>query len=206
MFDSGISAVDLIKELKNEVDVAYEIPDGSYIFWLSSLEQLLYSEIIKEQNKIIIVEPPEDKIIIASVFTPFGESPFRFEDIHTIYADGVQLIKSTVTSGVIFPNTYYKTGVDIGYNVRNAKNPLYKVSEIVIIYFARPEIKTGINAGNLNVMIPYEFIDLIKAKLRGEAYKLCNEDIVAAKWLGDYNALLESFKVWILNRKEKLGM
>ena len=198
MFDSGIKTEDLIKDLKSEIDVALEIPDETYIFWLSSLEQLLYSEFIKEQNKITVIDPPEDIINIASVYTPAGESPLRFEDIHTVYADNIQLIKSTAASGVIFPNTYYKIGLDIGYNVKRA------VTEMVIVYFVRPKVKT--DGETENVMLPYEFIDLVKAKLRGEAYKFCNEDAVAAKWLNDYNALLENFRQWLELRQAKFGM
>jgi len=208
MFDSGISVKDLIKDLKSEVDVALEIPDGTYIFWLNSLEQLLYSEVIKEQNKIVITEPPEDIIPIGLIYTPVGESPVRFEDIHAIYADKIQLIKSTAASGVIFPNTYYKLGADIGYNAKVIKKTLVdeiqSVSEMTVVYFARPALKKDTAHGNVSV--PYEFIDLVKAKLRGEAYKLCNEDGAAAKWLNDYNVLLESFRQWLELRRAGFGI
>ena len=198
MFDSGIWASSLINDLKSEVDVAYEIPDNTYMTWLNSLEQLLYSEFIREQGKILVANPGKDKINISSLIVPAGESPVRFEDIYTIYADGVQLIKSTLTSGVIFPNTYYKVGVDVGYHTDDV------VSEMTIIYFVRPEIKK--DTVSANVMIPYEFIELVKAKLRGEAFKLCNEDAVAAKWLSDYNALLESFRQWLDLKRAGFGM
>ena len=55
-------------------------------------------------------------------------------------------------------------------------------------------------------MLPVEFIDLVKAKLRGEAYKLANEDNHAAKWLNDYNTLLETFKAWIADKSANFGM
>ena len=206
MFDSGIPANDLIRDLKDEVDAAYEIPDSAYIKWLNALEQLLYSEFIREQNKIVVTDPPVNKIIISSLPAPAGESPVRFEDIHTVYAGGTQLIKSTLTSGVIFPDTYYKHGVDIGYNTDGT------VSEITVIYFVRPALKSVGSSDSdhtteqSSVKIPYEFIELIKARLRGEAYKLCNEDAAAAKWLNDYNALLESFKQWLALRQPSFGM
>ena len=198
MFDSGIPANSLIKDLKSEVDVAYEIPDGTYMTWLNALEQLLYSEFIIEQGKILVINPTTDKINITSLTVPAGESPVRFEDIYTVYADGAQLIKSTLTSGSIFPNTFYKHGVDVGYNADD------EVSEMTIIYFVRPKIKTAGSA--VHVMAPYEFIELVKAKLRGEAYKLCNEDAAAAKWLNDYNALLENFRQWLALRQAGFGM
>ena len=62
------------------------------------------------------------------------------------------------------------------------------------------------NVNDVNVMLPIEFIDLVKAKLRGEAYKLANEDSIAAKWLNDYNTLLETFKAWIADKSSNFGM
>ena len=50
MFDSGISAKALIAELQSEVDVALPITNSTYATWLNSLQWLLYSAIIKEQN------------------------------------------------------------------------------------------------------------------------------------------------------------
>jgi hypothetical protein len=55
-------------------------------------------------------------------------------------------------------------------------------------------------------MLPAEFIELAKAKLRGESYKYANEDGLAAKWLNDYNALLETFKVWVQSKSANFGI
>jgi len=55
-------------------------------------------------------------------------------------------------------------------------------------------------------MLPIEFIDLAKAKLRGEAYKVANEDSLAAKWINDYNMLVETFKAWIERERANFGM
>ena len=296
MFDSGISVKQLIDELKNEVDVAPEITDDSYVEWLNSLQQLLYGEIIKEQAKFE-KSVTSDIIPIDSIIVPDKANKVRFEDIHAIYADGTQLIKSTVASGGIFNNTFYKLNNDVAINVPSIKktvikyvgddvpvgNPvvlsklniygkeyttaedpegnahsqgiltldngsygtiyvneiipteLQKTSihtifayydgpvvtdkrddvyatfeilskEIVIIFIVKPELVTTANMSNSNVMVPIEFIDLVKAKLRGEAYKLMNEDSYAAKWLNDYNILVESFKVWIEDKKPKFGL
>jgi hypothetical protein len=46
---------------------------------------------------------------------------------------------------------------------------------------------------------------MVAAKMRGEAYKIANEDGLAAKWLADYNAQLESFKVWAADRNHRYG-
>lgn len=199
MFDSGISVKSLIEELKNtEVDIALDIPDKTYEEWLNSLQQLLYTEVIKEQKKVTITGTTQSPIELSSIIVSYDENTPRFEDIYAVYADDTQLIKSTVTSGHIFPNTFYKEDDNIGYNTKNTP------AEITIVYIVKPALITS--TYSTNVMVPVEFIDLVKAKLRGEAYKLANEDSIAAKWLNDYNILLETFKAWIAEKSPNFGM
>jgi hypothetical protein len=203
MFDSGISVKDLVEELKNtEVDIALDIPDNTYVQWLNSLQQMLYTEIIKEQKKVTISTFDINKINLSSIYVQNDENAPRFEDIYTIFADGVQLIKSTLTSGSIFPNTFYKDNNDIGYHTKNVP------SWFTIVYIVKPALVTVTDdeINDANVMVPIEFIDLVKAKLRGEAYKLANEDGIGAKWLNDYNILLETFKAWISVKAPSFGM
>ncbi|MBQ3114864.1 MAG: hypothetical protein IJC06_01905 [Clostridia bacterium] len=203
MFNSGISAKDLVAQLKNEVDVAIPISNASYVSWLNSLEQLLYTELIQEQGKIELDSVSSGVIGIDTLNVSNDENAVRFEDIHAVYADQTQLIESTVASGVIFPDTYYKIQNNIGLNLKN------QAEKLKIIYFVRPALKTvdtNDNISSENVMLPVEFIDLAKAKLRGEAYKVANEDSIAAKWLNDYNVLLETFKAWISGKQSEFGM
>lgn len=196
MFNSGKSVAELITELRDEVDIALEIPTSTYLVWLNSIEQLCYSEIIKEQREITIANPSHT-ILLTSLTVSEDEAPVRFEDIYAVYADGVQLMKTTLASGRIFPDTYYKQMDDLGLNLP------YMTKELKVIYFVRPKIKTSEEG---SVMMPIEFIDLVKAKMRGEAYKLVNEDALAGKWLNDYNVLLETFKVWCNNKASQFGM
>jgi hypothetical protein len=196
MFDSGKSVKELITELRDEVDIALEIPTTTYLVWLNSAEQLCYSEIIKEQREVKISNPTTP-ITMDSLTVSENEAPIRFEDIYAVYADDVQLAKTTLTSGRIFPDTFYKHNDNLGFN-----SP-FKTRELRIVYFARPKVKT---AEEGNIMLPIEFIDLIKAKMRGEAYKLVNEDALAGKWLNDYNVLLETFKAWCNNKASQFGV
>ena len=209
MFDSGIPFRRIVEELKNEVDVAIPISNENYVEWMNSLHQLLYTEVIKEQKKVTIMTSNQNVINLSSIYIESDkESQPRFEDIHAIYADGVQLMKSTVASGVVFPNTFYKDNNNIGYNTKNTPQ------ELTIVYMVRPSLygvvaNEGdyiIAGGTTNVMVPAEFIDLVKAKLRGEAYKLANEAELSAMWLNDYNILLETFKAWIADKSPNFGL
>jgi hypothetical protein len=139
-----------------------------------------------------------------------GQDRARFEDIVAVFVNDVQLIKSSVLSGKIFPNCYYKKDEDnLGLNVYI--QPEDTIGKIRIIYRPRPKLKEtkGENetiSADDYVMLPAEFVELARAKLRGEAYKLANEDLLAAKWLNEYNVLLESFKVWIASKQNTFGL
>ena len=200
MFDSGISVKKLIDGLQSEVDIALEITDETYIDWLNSLQQLLYTEVIKEQKKTTLQGTMLNPISLSLIMKENNENTPIFEDIYAVYADGVQLIQSTLTSGVIFPNTFFKNNNRIGYRTKTPPQ------EMIIIHIVRPALVTIEQYNNTNVMIPIEFIDLVKSKLRGEAYKLANEDALAAKWLNDYNTLLETFRAWVTEKASNFGI
>lgn len=198
MFNSGITVKELVDELIAEVDVALDIPKATYVTWLNSLQQMLYTEVIKEQVDWIIEN--------ASSKNPFKEmDDIRFEDIVAAYADGVQLIKSTPASGKIFPNTFYKEGGSIYFNAQyTTEDEILRVVHIVKPPLAKVDANDEIEDDD--VYLPIEFIELAKAKLRGEAYKLANEFDYAANWLNDYNNLLETFKLWIAEKSPKFGI
>lgn len=202
MFDSGISAKALIAELQSEVDVALPITNSTYATWLNSLQWLLYSGIIKEQNDLIITEPQEDVIQIASLDVSDNEAPIRFEDIYAVYADTTQLIKTSITSGFVFPDCFYKKGDNLAVKMQKTPNfikLIYHIKPKLIKVNENDEIQDG------NVMIPIEFIELVKSKLRGEAYSLENEYGPASNWLNNYNILLENFKQWLSDKAQQFG-
>lgn len=199
-FDCGITASELIDEIRDEADIAIPIADIDYILWLNSVEQLLYGELVREQGKIELDGVFDGVIDIEGLDVPNGENTVRFEDIHAVYADGVQLIKTTLASGAIFLNSYFKADNGVGLNLS------FKPEKIKIIYFVRPALKTEDNIDSEHVRMPREFVDLVKAKLRGEAYKLANEDGLAAKWLNDYNVLVETFGTWISGKQPNFGL
>lgn len=199
MFNSQVSANDLIKQLKDEIDIAIEIPDETYIGWINSTERLLYTEIIQEQ-RITQYEAngkTVDLIAFDLLATEDDEDNIRFEDVNAVFADDIQLIKSTVASGNIFPNTYFKCVNDLGIHIED------DVQKITVCYFVKPKLK---ETGEEMIALPIEFLDLLKAKLRGEAYKVANEAEIAAMWINDYNTLLTDFSHWIAGKKPEVGI
>lgn len=205
MFDSGISAEELISRLDEEADVARPIPKQNYIEWLNAVEQLLYSEIIHEQHKAEIDgDKIKDGVLdLSAVTVPDGADSLRFEDIYTVFCGDRQLIRTNRASGDIFRDVYFKADGALGINCEVAR-----IYGIRLIYYIRPKLKIvgSDGAATGNIMLPPEFVPLISAKLRGEAYKLANEDVLSAKWLNDYNILLENFKEWIKLKQASFSM
>lgn len=217
MFDSGITAAQLVSELKKETDIAMPVPNSVYADSINYVQQMLYAEIIREEGIIsfpadadadgINIEPvPNDNNPELTLYevniaeAPEEQDKIRFEDIRLVYWGGVELIKSTAAACRIFGNAYAKSArgglitLSVDERTKNAAD-----GRVNIIYYKRPKLiradRNGFTDGN--IMLPAEFIDLIKTKVRGEVYKTVNEDSLAAKWLNDYNSILESFKMWI---------
>lgn len=201
MFRSGIKAANLIEDVKNEVDVALPIENRLYTQWINTVEQMLYTEIIKEQHDFVLPYPTDNMIDLSSVGTAYNQSPIRYEDIYTVYCDNVQLIHSTLTSGKIFTDTYYRCDDKLCINSSG--------DNVRVVYFIRPALKSvDKNDGvqDAEIMLPTEFVELIKTKLRGEAYRIMNENTLAANWLNEYNALVENFKIWVAGKQPQFGM
>lgn len=201
MFDSGVSAEELIQGIIDEADIELPVPLETWVLWLNQLEHLLYSEIIKEQKKTDL-EPNETGVYkMSDIPQSEEEAPILAEDICFVFADRMQLMKSTVASGVVFPDTWYIDGNDL------CIRPHIEPEHIAVIYYVKPKHKAvdGESITGGNVRVPYVFLDMVRARLRGEAYKLANEDTLAAKWLNDYNVLLENFKVFIQGRMAQFG-
>lgn len=203
MYDSGITARALISNVSSEADITIPIDSESWYRWINAVEQFVYTEILNEYTSVTLnyAELTNDTINLNNdITTANGCAAPNFDDIIKIYADETELDRTSVISGLIFVDKplYY---TDYSGNIK--MNLTGYPENIVIIYRLRPELKSSLTDRNIN--IPIEFIDMLAARMRGEAYKIANEDNLSAKWLSDYNIQLESFKLWATRRNERYG-
>ena len=180
------------------MDIAGSIPDSAYIRWVNTLEQLIYTDILGfygRQN----VTLAGGGFALSSITSGTGEDSCRYDDIVKVYGDGREYVRAGVISSVIFDGDkgiYWQDGDSVKVS------PIVEPDTVTVIRRIRPAIKTAVTGV---VMLPYEWLELVMSKLRGEAYKIANDDGQAAKWLEDYNAQLSSFTEWARKRQERYG-
>lgn len=204
MYDSGITTKAFIDSVKAESDITIVIPDTSWYRWLSTVEQILYTEVFKEYDVVGVDALQNDgkaSVALNTIPVADGCDTPLFDDIIAVFADSVDLERAGELSAVQYPEKalYY---ADYKGNLC-ARIP-FQTEQLVVVYRMRPKAK-GTADGEKHVMIPLEWLDMAGAKLRGEAYKIANEDGLSAKWLNDYNTQLESLKVWAAKRNERYG-
>ena len=200
MFNSGMTVKSLIDDIKEEADISPDIQDSEYLYWVNCLEQVLYSDIIKEQRcghvPVSQTSNYKDNVPMED-FNSETEAEVVFEDIIAVFADSKQLIKTTLLSGAVFNDCYFSDSGKLYCKIDG------ECSDIAVYYNVRPEIKVNVDG---IVMLPYEHMDLMKAYIRMQAYKKAMEEELCATWTNEYNVLLEAFKVWINTRSANFGI
>lgn len=204
MYDSGITAKNFIDSVKEESDITIVIPDASWYRWLASVEQILYTEVFQEYDviKVDVSDSSEEvTVTLKDAVVASDCATLTFDDVIAVFMDYLELERSGETAALQYPEKplYYTDYSGKLY----ARSPIY-AEQMVIVYRKRPPVKTETST-TAHVMVPVEWLDLVGAKLRGEAYKIANEDGLSAKWLNDYNTQLESLKVWASKRNERYG-
>lgn len=202
MYNAGITADELIKTVESEADVSFAIPRETWIRAINTVEQFLYMEILKEYIAVRIpyADVVDNSIELSSVPVNEGAAVPNYDDVIRVFADENEVERSGAVGAVEFPEKqlyYTRYGGDLTLALEDYPD------EIVLIVRLRPKLKD--NDGADLVAVPPEFVYMVAAKMRGEAYKIANEDALAAKWLSDYNAQLENFKVWAMARNARYG-
>ena len=205
MYDSGVTAKAFIATLDEEVDIALEVPYASKLRWLSAVEQFAYTEVLKEyaRTTLDLTRLGMDIVNLRMLPVPDGAAVPVYDDVIRVYGeDGQEIDKASPVAGYEFPekDLYYATVYgDLVLSTRMEQ------SQITIIYRIRPVVKIDEATDEYHVALPVEYLDMAGAKIRGEAYKIANEDGLAAKWLADYNQQVENFKIWAASRNERYG-
>lgn len=225
MYDSGVKISEFMNSIKNEVDIRDEVPNTVFAEALDNLVQFVYSSLVKELKIVegkddVIVKPhsitphkfhrnPELEEYTVEVKKRDGEA---YEDIKHVYVNDVELLRANLYDAKLLGDAYARmadTDMKSKFLIvlQNKTINRYEDKDInaedktrvEIVYRVRPEhiraLSNGFTQGN--VPLPYEYLEMAKARVRGEVYKAVNEDTLAAKWLNDYNNMLESFKLWI---------
>lgn len=200
MYHSGVTVGELIVEMQEEVDIAGVVPASAYYRWISSLEALLYSDVLLFDRQASLTAV--DGFLDLSLLTVGeGERAVLFDDVRKVYLDGEELTRSGRVGAYQFDeekSIYYPDENGIRVSVYGEGGD----ETYDIIWRVIPSPKTG---DGDEVMLPMEWLDMVMARLRGEAYKVANDDEQAAKWLGDYNTQLTSFREWAAIRGRRYG-
>lgn len=204
MYDSKIKAISLIRRVAAECDISPDIQDEFCSIVINKVEQFLYTEILKEyvKTEFLYINVENDTIPFVSIAPKTGAANVEYDDIIKVFADGNELAKGGIISAHDFPEkdffyTDYEGNLCLTLNDAPEK--------IIIIHRLRPILKNHDNVTDLSIAVPVEFVDMVEARVRGECYKIANEDGLAAKWLADYNTQLESFKMWADKKNERYG-
>lgn len=200
MYHSGVTVGELIVEMQEEVDIAGVVPASAYYRWISSLEALLYSDVLLFDRQASLAAV--DGFLDLSLLTVGeGERAVLFDDVRKVYLDGEELTRSGRVGAYQFDeekSIYYPDENGVRVSVYGEGGD----ETYDIIWRVIPAPKTG---DGDEVMLPMEWLDMVMARLRGEAYKVANDDEQAAKWLGDYNTQLTSFREWAAVRGQRYG-
>lgn len=201
MYHSGITVADAIGMLTEEVDIVGDIPVSSYLRWVSSLEHLIYSDLLVDERRAEAVAEAGGVIRLSELSSAEGEKIPTFDEITKVYRDGEELTRAGLATACQFGNDkafYVKDGEGIMVSVFGEGEG----DTFTLVWRAIPAVKTS---SSEEILVPYAFLDMVLAKMRGEAYKLANDDTQAAKWLGDFNAQMESFRLWASERRKRFG-
>lgn len=205
MFKSGVAVSDLFEQINNEVDIAIDIDIATMLQSYNGLMVGLYRDIIKEEcfkfhtpvqetrYKTVVLET--EQYDSEGVYRVYTEDMFEAEKVNPTYA--------MITDRICwFPLSKKKIALS---NFPDGKcGIVYYVTPEIVTY--NSENGTYINADEGGVPVPIDFIDMVKAKIRGDMYNISNDDDLAAKWYNIYNSRIEDFKIFISeNRTEVTG-
>ena len=195
IYSSSYTGASLVESVKTELEVIPLPGDSAFTRWLSSLEQLAWSEVIR-MKRVARIPSEGGMLSLDGISVPADEDAVCAADVYTVYVEGTQAMHGTAEESFLFsPETavWHREG-----EKKIAISGVRDGAEAAVVYFVRPQRRLSLSA---SVALPDEFIELAASRLKGEAYRAANEDVLAAKWLADYNQRLEAFQAWCDRRR-----
>lgn len=207
MFDSGYPVERLISEVEKETNLAFPVTRESYVSWYNLCEQGLYSDIIQEEK----TECTDYKSELCLSDIPVNDSYADFmrpDDVRNVFLEVNG--KKHEMEHVSLEN--YLRGIGAAYAYAKEGNRFLfrkpggtEGGKLTFLRFVRPVPKRVIGETVTGtVMLPEEYLELMRCRLRGEKYRLMNEDVMCAKWINEYNYHLQMFTAFIESRRARL--
>lgn len=189
MFQAAITVGTLIDSVVEGMGLYTEIDRAAYRDVLNECLATLYIDVIDERA-VCIAKSVEGVITYKSITVPTGQSAPRAADIRAVlYRDRpLQYLPPDKFHLVVTADGDFYTLKADGIHL----TPTRSTTDLQVSYTVRPQ-RYGAGDEGAAVPFPNEYLSLLRAKLRGEAYKLANEEAFAAKWLGEYNNSLAAF-------------
>ena len=190
IYESDVTASRLITSVSDDIKVFPAISMSNYIGWYNDVVQSIYKSIIKPCTLITVAAAKETEL-----------SGIDIPD-NSVFPEGAQmyLTKNGIRRKLLRVDNerdlVFRDSVYIGDEEIKISSDDITDAKLIIEVLTPPPIITEDNASGAMVPFPIEYHDMIKARLKGEAFKLCNQDSTAAKWLNDFNAALEDFKAF----------
>lgn len=198
MFESKVFTYDKIfKMIRTEVESYKRISDDILLLACNVELQQLYSQVIKKQIKA--TGQVDSNAGVATNVTNLTAT-VQFEDIVQLRANGETFMHTTLKNAGAYNNTYFE---EADGSLRVITSEDY-YGEVEIYYNYRPAEIESVSSDK-NVELPTEYIPMLLAAIRTEAYKQVNEDALSAKWANDYNAYRESFDKWVESTRPQFG-
>ena len=201
MYQSTQTAKEFVDALSEEMDVWEAFPLTRYLDWINAVEQPLYAHSVCFPARRVV--HPTVRCGQVALADAVGNSSPREEDILRIYTDRRrELTPMEADLAPLFPYSYCVSGEGAEATVRYLPRG---VRTLEIYYRCRPTPKTPENYETEHIALPDEYLELLREKVRGEAFFAAGEAGEAQNHLGAYQAYLDSFLIWAKDRKHEVG-
>jgi len=202
MFTSSVKVADFIIDIKAQMDNPYS--DTAIVGWINEVEQMIYSEIIKDYKEhIFTVGTAETEVPIAlSYVEDLITKTFLFEDIRKVevkHGTSAYNEYSSTSLAYVPDYSFYKTGEKLGYS--NPKDG----DSVKVIFKEIPVMKLAANKASEYLNLPNSFLKIHKYYAFAQILKLKREFAESGNWINDYNAALSDFRLWYEEHKADYG-